>query len=125
MHEAYRTGRVDVDPSLNWYLGEIGFFDYYLIPLAMKIKECGVFGASGYEYVSYVLKNKKEWEQKGQQVVQEMVLLKEDMDESGNYSDDSSDTKGSDFETPAYLSSDDESITEASILEFAMFDENR
>ena len=125
MHEAYRTDRVDVDPSLNWYLGEIGFFDYYLIPLAMKIKECGVFGASGYEYVSYVLKNKKEWEQKGQQVVQEMVMLKEDMDESGNYSDDSSDTKGSDFDTPAYLTSDDESITEASILEFAMFDENR
>ncbi len=74
-HFAIVFGALTHDPSSNWYIGELGFFDYYLIPLAMKLKECGVFGASGYEYISYVLKNKKEWEGNGRQVVQEMVLL--------------------------------------------------
>jgi hypothetical protein len=29
--------------------GEIGFFDFYIIPLAKKLKECGVFGVSSDE----------------------------------------------------------------------------
>jgi hypothetical protein len=28
----------------NFLSGEIGFFDFYVIPLAKKLKECGVFG---------------------------------------------------------------------------------
>jgi hypothetical protein len=28
---------------------EIGFFDFYIIPLAKKLKECGVFGVSSDE----------------------------------------------------------------------------
>ncbi len=75
-HDAFESKNVAGDPSSNWYIDELGFFDYYLIPLEMKLKECGVFGASGYEYISYVLKNKKDWERKGRrQAVQEMVLL--------------------------------------------------
>lgn len=75
MHNAYAEGKISGDPSKNWYIGEIGFFDQYLIPMANKLKECGVFGASGNEYVSYVLKNKKQWEVMGQQAVQEMIVL--------------------------------------------------
>lgn len=82
MYNAFRDGKVAVDPSTNWFIGEIGFFDYYLIPLAMKLKECGVFGSSGYEYVSYVLKNKKEWERKGQQAVQEMEIMYKEVENS-------------------------------------------
>lgn len=108
MHDSYRSGRVAVDPSTNWYIGELGFFDYYLIPLAMKLKECGVFGASGYEYISYVLKNKKEWERKGRQVVQEMVLLYTDADDEDESSSDSSyDSDDSDYDSPGDLSSED------------------
>ncbi|KAG7350476.1 adenylate/guanylate cyclase with GAF and PAS/PAC sensor domain [Nitzschia inconspicua] len=109
MHEAYQTGRVAVDPSTNWYIGELGFFDYYLIPLAMKLKECGVFGASGYEYISYVLKNKKEWERKGRQVVQEMVLLYKDADEDQESSFDSDyDSDDLEYDSPGDLTSDEE-----------------
>ena len=93
MHNAFQSGRVAVDPSTNWYIGELGFFDYYLIPLAMKLKECGVFGASGYEYISYVLKNKKEWERKGRQVVQEMVLLYKDSEETDDEDDETTDSE--------------------------------
>lgn len=88
MYQAFKTGKVAVDPSVNWYIGEIGFFDYYLIPLAMKLKDCGVFGESGYEYMSYVLKNKKEWELKGKHVLEEMMMLErnDDPDAEGDFS---------------------------------------
>ena len=65
---------MDQDPSLNWYKGEIGFFDFYIIPLAKKLKECGVFGVSSDEYLSYALQNRKEWEARGEGIVAEMVL---------------------------------------------------
>lgn len=106
MHNAFKQGKVAVDPSTNWYIGEIGFFDYYLIPLAMKLKECGVFGASGYEYVSYVLKNKKEWERKGQQAVQEMVVLYKDLEGS----------EGSDFDS--FITSDGDNSLDSDDLEY-------
>ena len=75
-HELYRAwvqGRSDTDPSINWYKGEMGFFDFYIIPLAKKLKECGVFGVSSDEYLNYAMKNRKEWELRGQEVVESMV----------------------------------------------------
>lgn len=53
LYDAYQSGRWDKDPSENWYQGEIGFFDNYIIPLAKKLKECGVFGVSSDEYLNY------------------------------------------------------------------------
>lgn len=41
------------------FQGEIGFFDFYIIPLAKKLKECGVFGVSSVEYLDYATKNRK------------------------------------------------------------------
>ena len=55
------------------YQGEIGFFDFYIIPLAKKLKECGVFGVSSDEYLSYAETNRKEWQAKGQEVVASYV----------------------------------------------------
>ena len=52
MYTAYKQGRAENDPSVNWYKSEIGFFDFYIIPLAKKLKECGVFGVSSGEYLS-------------------------------------------------------------------------
>jgi hypothetical protein len=70
---AYREGRSDTDPSEHWYEGELGFFDYYIIPLAKKLKDCGVFGVSSDEYLNYALKNRREWEERGREIVAEMV----------------------------------------------------
>lgn len=53
--------------------GEIGFFDFYIIPLAKKLKECGVFGVSSDEYLNYAERNRQEWELRGQEVVSELV----------------------------------------------------
>jgi hypothetical protein len=79
MHQAYVDGRSDKNPADFWYEGEIGFFDFYIIPLAKKLKECGVFGVCSDEYLNYAMKNRAEWEAKGRQVVAELVESVQDM----------------------------------------------
>jgi hypothetical protein len=49
MYSAYTAGRTNTDPTNGWYDGELRFFDGYVIPLAKKLKECGVFGVSSDE----------------------------------------------------------------------------
>lgn len=70
---AYRRGRLAADPSIGWYNGEMGFFDFYIIPLAKKLKDCGVFGVSSDEYLNYAQKNRWEWELKGEDIVAGML----------------------------------------------------
>jgi hypothetical protein len=85
------------------YHGEIGFFDNYIvslfmtvgicgmqqfpplmhqspvddfvlqIPLAKKLKDCGVFGVSSDEYLNYAVQNRAEWEERGEEIVAGMV----------------------------------------------------
>jgi len=69
MYKAYTDGRAEKDPTDSWYKGEIGFFDFYIIPLAQKLSECGVFGVSSDEYLNYAIMNRNEWEKKGRDVV--------------------------------------------------------
>lgn len=64
LYAAYKAGRASKDPSEFWYQGEIGFFDFYIIPLAKKLADCGVFGVSSDEYLNYAVKNRNEWEAK-------------------------------------------------------------
>jgi class 3 adenylate cyclase len=73
LYKAYVCGRADKNPADFWAKGELGFFDYYVIPLAKKLKDCGVFGVSSEEYLNYALKNRQEWEARGEEVVAEMV----------------------------------------------------
>ena len=69
MYRSYLDGRSEKDPSEGWYQGEMGFFNHYVIPLAKKLKECGVFGVASDEYLNYALANRREWEAKGISVV--------------------------------------------------------
>ena len=62
-------GRAEKDPSIGWYEGELGFYDYYIIPLAKKLKECKVFGVSSDEYLDYAEANRAEWALKGKDLV--------------------------------------------------------
>jgi hypothetical protein len=70
---AYRQGRMGKDPSDFWYQGEISFFENYIIPLAKKLKECGVFGVSSDEYLTYAENNFEEWKERGNELLKEMV----------------------------------------------------
>jgi hypothetical protein len=70
--EAFKSGR-GKDPSLGWYKGELWFFDNYIIPLAKKLKDCGVFGPSSDEFLTYAMDNRSEWQAKGESIVEDMV----------------------------------------------------
>lgn len=80
-YDAYEKGRSLVNPLDTWYEGELGFFDYYIIPLARKLEECGVFGVSSVEYLQYAMNNRSEWESRGRTIVAE---LKESVDTRKN-----------------------------------------
>ena len=75
LYKAFHDGRGTFDPSKGdtWYNGELGFFDHYIIPLAKKLKECGVFGVSSDEYLNYALQNRAEWELKGRDMVEKYI----------------------------------------------------
>jgi hypothetical protein len=60
MFLAYEDGRGGKEPTEGWYNGELWFFDNYVIPLAKKLEECGVFGVSSDECLNYALENRKE-----------------------------------------------------------------
>ncbi|CAB9501451.1 Receptor-type guanylate cyclase gcy [Seminavis robusta] len=74
LYVAYLNGRMEKNPADFWYKGEFGFFDFYIIPLTQKLKDCGVFGVSSDEYLNYAQKNREEWEAKGEEVVAEMIV---------------------------------------------------
>eukprot|EP00980_Cylindrotheca_fusiformis_P023290 scaffold10332_cov101-Cylindrotheca_fusiformis.AAC.1 len=81
--QAFASGRgAAKDPALTWYQSELWFFDNYVIPLAKKLDECGVFGVSSDESYNYAMENRMEWESKGENIVKEMVLRREE----GNHS---------------------------------------
>jgi class 3 adenylate cyclase len=71
--KAYEAGHAETNPVDTWYKSEMGFFDFYVIPLAKKLSECAVFGVSSEENLMYALENRLEWELKGQEVVEMMV----------------------------------------------------
>eukprot|EP00980_Cylindrotheca_fusiformis_P019748 scaffold6923_cov81-Cylindrotheca_fusiformis.AAC.1 len=72
-YSAYKAGRADSDPSETWYKSEVGFFDFYIIPLAKKLDSCGVFGVSSDEYLNYATANREEWAREGESIVQAYV----------------------------------------------------
>lgn len=74
-NDAFVNGRSDVNPADNWYEGELGFFDFYVIPLAKKLASCGVFGVASDEYLTYATQNRKEWELRGKNIVEDLVKL--------------------------------------------------
>jgi hypothetical protein len=73
MYAAYSCGVSKKDPSEFWYEEEMQFFDSYVIPTAKKLKDCGVFGVSSDELLSYAIKNRQEWEDRGHELVAEML----------------------------------------------------
>jgi hypothetical protein len=72
MSAAYAQGRLDKDPAIGWYQSELCFFDNYVIPLAKKLKICGVFGVSSDEYLKYAIENRREWAVRGENLVAKM-----------------------------------------------------
>ena len=74
MYAAYQQGRADKDPSKSWYCGEFGFFDFYITPLVMKLKDSKIFDpAVCQQFLDNVQYNRKRWEDSGSDIVQSFV----------------------------------------------------
>jgi 3'5'-cyclic nucleotide phosphodiesterase len=69
MYSAYNIGRGGRDPAEFWYQGELCFFDFYIIPLAKKLRDCDVFGVSCDEFLTYAEQNREEWARRGEEIV--------------------------------------------------------
>ena len=107
MYNAYKAGRSDKNPADFWYEGEIGFFDFYIIPLAKKLDSCGVFGVSSDENLNYATRNRQEWEAKGREVVAEYLeklqsgdILEEASDMLSDTDEDEVDVASEELEEP-------------------------
>jgi 3'5'-cyclic nucleotide phosphodiesterase/Adenylate and Guanylate cyclase catalytic domain len=70
-YKAFEHGDSLWDPTVGWYKGELWFFDNYIIPLAKKLRTCGVFGVSCDEFLDYAVDNRYEWENKGEGIILE------------------------------------------------------
>jgi len=73
MWAAYVNGHSHADPRQGWYESQIGFYDFYIIPLAKKLKECGVFSTAGDEYLGNALENRRRWTDEGEMVTQKLI----------------------------------------------------
>ena len=73
MFAAYQGGRADKDPRENWFESEIGFFKFYILPLADRVKHSSAFGALGAELYQCAESNLIEWEMKGERIVADLI----------------------------------------------------
>lgn len=73
MYKIYQAKRLSQDPTIFWYKSELLFFDEHAIPLVNQMKECGIFGTTADEYLSWCLCNRQQWAAKGTELVASMV----------------------------------------------------
>jgi hypothetical protein len=76
-YKAYRDGHAEKNPADGWYQGELGFYDFYVIPLAKKLSDCGVFGPTNDEKLDYAKNNRTMWEKEGKYIVAVMLAKAE------------------------------------------------
>jgi len=63
------------DPSNGWFNNQIGFLDFYLLPLARKLDDTGAFGDTrGAIFASIVERNRSRWTREGMNVTMNIVV---------------------------------------------------
>lgn len=73
LRSAHVQGRGD-DPTNGWFTNQIGFLEAYLLPLARKLDDTGVFGDSqGGMFASIVENNKDQWTREGMALTADIV----------------------------------------------------
>jgi hypothetical protein len=81
--EAFKSRRTESSPTHSWHQDELSFFDDHVIPLAERLKKCGVFGDASDECLYFALDNRARWELEGAQIVGAMTANFEMNMESG------------------------------------------
>lgn len=74
MYQGFVDGRSPNDPSAGWFEGELQFYDNYVLPVVHRLQHSGAFvTASTDSHHDYAEQNKIQWENKGKDIVAEMV----------------------------------------------------
>jgi 3'5'-cyclic nucleotide phosphodiesterase len=75
LRRAFVQGK-GIDPRLRWYENQIGFLESYLLPLARRLEDTGVFGFDeGQRFVTIVESNRDKWFIDGAVVTKEVIAL--------------------------------------------------
>lgn len=73
LKKAHKAGRGG-DPKGNWYGNQIGFLESYLLPLARRLEDMGVFGdVIGPVFAKIVEANRDRWVQEGMNVTTKII----------------------------------------------------
>jgi hypothetical protein len=73
LYDAFKMARSEIDPSNDWYENQLGFFKLYIIPLAGKMHECGVFGKIGCEWMKNAVSLRDRWIREGEEITKDMI----------------------------------------------------
>jgi len=73
LRKAHILGR-GVDPQGRWFENQIGFLESYLLPLARRLEDTGVFGEEmGQSFARTVESNRDTWLVEGKEVTDDIV----------------------------------------------------
>jgi hypothetical protein len=72
MHKAFIDRRILRDPSQRWFEGELGCFDFFVLPLTKRLRNCGRFGPTTDDMIAQAEHNRKQWYDMGRALVHEM-----------------------------------------------------
>jgi hypothetical protein len=73
LRRAYVNGR-GMDPTDGWYSNQIGFLEAYLLPLARKLDDTGVFGDErGSIFADIVEENRNRWTREGMSLTANVI----------------------------------------------------
>uniref|UniRef100_A0A7R9WUR4 Uncharacterized protein n=1 Tax=Craspedostauros australis TaxID=1486917 RepID=A0A7R9WUR4_9STRA len=77
LRRAHVQGRED-NPQHGWFGNQIGFLENYLLPLARRLEDIGIFGeVDGGQFVRNVEANRDRWMKEGMQVTTNIVKVGE------------------------------------------------
>lgn len=72
MYKAWREGRASRDPSETFYDSQLGFFDFFICPLAEKMQACGVLRSTTVaDLVRHAKINRAKWDAQGRNLVRD------------------------------------------------------
>lgn len=63
---AFDAGKLPEDPSEIWYDRVLKCMDTKVVPVAVKLKECGILGISSDECLGFAKDNREEWVKTGE-----------------------------------------------------------
>lgn len=77
LRKAYVQGRGG-NPEYRWFENQIGFLESYLLPLARRLEDTGVFGDVGSKFTTIVEANRDAWLAEGQEVTEAIIQMGEE-----------------------------------------------